>query len=356
MNLNKQNNIDLAGLSLEKLTEIVNELGEKKFRAKQVYEWIHKHNVRSYKEMTNVPKGLREQLEERFPFKEFNLDRTLEDSDRTKKFLWKLADESKVESVLIPDKKEKLRFTACISTQAGCPVGCIFCATGQSGFSRNLESEEIVRQVIGMEKQENVKFNNVVVMGQGEPFLNFDNTIKAIERINEDEGLNIAARKITVSTCGIIDGIEKFSKVPKQFGLAISLHSADQDTRNVLIPKMKNMPLESLREALKRYQDFTNRRITFEYMLIDNINDSYQDLEKLANYCKGILCHVNLLTLNPINTNVDGIKNLPILKPSSQKRMKDFEDGLISEGIPVSTRKSRGKNIAAACGQLAGGK
>ena len=355
----------LDEFSLEELKKIIVECEEKPFRAKQIYEWLHKHNARSYDEMTNVPKKLRDSLKEKYPFASFKLADKTTDIDRTVKFLWELGDNSRVESVLIPSGDYKsegdndCRFTACISTQVGCPIGCIFCATGKSGFTRNLTSSEIVRQVIEMQKEEGVKINNIVVMGQGEPFLNFDNTLKAIRAINTDEGLNIAARKITVSTCGVIDGIEEFSQIPEQFGLAVSLHSAVQATRNVLMPKMKNMPLESLREALTRYVEISNRRITFEYMLIDKVNDTDEEIEALIDFCQGLLCHVNLLSLNPIenNDNCDsgdsGEGNDLQLRPSKNKKMLEVERKLENAGVAVSVRKSKGKNIAAACGQLA---
>lgn len=346
---------DLSDLSLTEIEEIIKSLKEPKYRAKQIFDWLHKNNARSYEEMINVPKDLKSKLDIKYPFLEFQLEKKIIDPDETIKFLWKLIDKNKVESVLlknydapIQENKDE-RLTACISTQVGCPVGCLFCATGQQGFSRNLSSNEIVRQVIEMQKQTKNKVNNVVVMGQGEPFLNFDNTLKAIRIINKDEGLNIAARKITVSTCGVIDGIEKFTDVPEQFRLAVSLHSAVQTTRNVLIPKMKNMPLELLREALARYVEISNRRITFEYILIKGVNDTEKELSSLVEFCEGLLCHVNLLKLN----TGDSAVGMQKLTPASKTRLYEFKSSLEKAGVAATIRKPRGANSNAACGQLA---
>ena len=335
---------DIFSFTFDEVLEFIQNCGEKKFRAQQVYEWLHNHPITSYDDMKNVPKSLRSALKGKFPLKALMVKDIKESLDGTKKFLFKTLDKEVLESVLIPNFDGRL--TACISSQIGCPMQCAFCATGKLGFKRNLSSQEIVFQVAHLIKHINNRIDNIVVMGQGEPFLNYDNTIKAIKRLNHDEAYRIASRKITVSTCGIIEGIEKFSHELEQFGLAVSLHSADQAIRNVLMPKMKNVPLESLSEALKHYQQISNRRITFEYMLLGGINDSDEQCEKLIDFCKPLICHVNLLQFN----EVEGVQ----VKGSKIQKIKHFEENLINAGIPCSIRKSMGEDIKGACGQLAG--
>lgn len=339
----KQEN-DLYSLTLEELESLVLDLGEKKFRAKQVYEWLHNHGAMSYDDMHNVPKTLKEKLQERYIFFTPELVSLEESIDGTKKYLFKLEDGLNVESVLIPSENED-RFTACISTQVGCPMACAFCATGTQGFKRNLSATEIVNQVSFIKSESQKRISNIVVMGQGEPFLNFEATANAIERLNHDKAFEIAARKITVSTCGVIPGIKKFGDLPEQFGLSVSLHSAEQEVRDEIMPNVKNYPLESLSEALRDYVSKTNRRVTFEYLMIENVNDTDFALENLVQFCDGLLCHVNLLHLNP----VEGID----LTPSSERRIRYFQEQLEAHGIATTIRASRGSDIAGACGQLA---
>ena len=335
--------LDIFDLSINELNEILLNLNEKKFRSKQIYEWLHSHPITTYDDMHNIPKRVREYLNKEYPLQTLSVKIIKESNDGTKKFLFECEDNNLVESVLIPNDDERL--TACLSTQVGCPMQCAFCATGKQGFIRNLTAQEICFQVSHLIKHSQKRIDNIVIMGQGEPFLNYNNVIKAIKRLNHNEAFKVAARKITISTCGIIDGIHKFSLEPEQFGLAVSLHSADQATRNVLMPKTKNMPLESLSEALKEYQQISNRRITFEYMLLDGINDSEEQCEKLIDFCKPLLCHVNLLKFN----DVEDCK----YKGSSYSKIKQFENNLINSGIPCSVRKSKGEDIQGACGQLA---
>ena len=292
--------------------------------------------------MHNVPKKLRVAIAEKFPLDELKVEEVQVSVDGTCKFLFKCVDDNLIESVLIPNNDG--RTTVCISTQVGCPMQCSFCATGSQGFTRNLSTQEIIFQVAHMTAFKKIRVDNIVVMGQGEPFLNYENTLAAIKRLNHDESYKIASRKITVSTCGILEGIERFSAETEQFGLAISLHSAVQKTRDMLLPKTRNMPLNSLSEVLLHYQQVTNRRITFEYMLLDGINDADSDCEALIEFSKPHLCHVNLLHFNPVeccNFN-----------PSKQERFKAFENALTSAGIACSVRKSKGSDVAGACGQL----
>ncbi len=335
--------LDIFNLTLGELEEIVLSLNEKKFRAKQVYEWLHSHVITSYDDMRNVPKSLRSSLENKFPLELLKQENLRVSIDGTKKYLFRLKDNKFIETVLIPNTDERL--TACLSSQVGCVMQCDYCATGKQGFDRNLSSQEICFQVAHLIQNLNKRIDNIVMMGQGEPFLNYENVVKAIKRLNHDDEFKIASRKITVSTCGVTEGIKKFSHEPEQFGLAVSLHSANQDTRNVLMPKTKNMPLESLSNVLKEYQQISNRRITFEYMLLEGINDSEEQCNKLIEFCKPLLSHVNLLHYN----KVDG----SLYKSSSKKIFEQFEKNLTNAGIACSVRKSMGDDIQGACGQLA---
>ena len=328
--------------NLNELTDILVSAGEKKFRAKQVYEWIHNHPITSYDDMNNVPKSAREFLAINYPIDELRVTDIQFSSDGTRKYLFKLNDGNVVESVLIPNSDG--RITACISSQVGCSMGCAFCATGFQGFKRNLSSQEIFLQISAMEKDSGERVGNVVVMGQGEPFLNYENTIQAIKVLNRFEAFKIAARKITVSTCGVIQGIKKFSEEPEQFGLAISLHSAVQSSRNVIMPNTKNMPLYELSEAINDYIKNTNRRVTFEYILLKGINEDDEHLKALIDFCDNKLCHVNLLQFNKVDC-CD-------FQPSSSHRLKEFERCLHDHGIACSIRHSKGADIDSACGQL----
>lgn len=338
---------NIRALSLDELTELMAELGQPKFRAKQIHEWLHKHNATSYDQLTNIPKDLRSKLSELYPLYEPKVVDKKVSQDGSRKYLIELADGALVETVGILDEsddEEDARLTICCSTQVGCPMGCAFCATGKEGFARDLTADEIVDQLIIVEKDFETRISNVVLMGQGEPFLNYDAVMDALRRINTDEGLGVGARKITVSTSGIIDGVYDFAEEPEQFRLAVSLHSAIQSTRNGLMPKLANQPLEALHDALLEYSAKKNRRVTFEYMLIDGVNDSDKELDMLMAFCDGIKCHVNLIPVN----KVEGSS----YKPSSQETQSHWLRTLNSYGIPASVRYSKGSDIAGACGQL----
>ncbi|MCI9130280.1 MAG: 23S rRNA (adenine(2503)-C(2))-methyltransferase RlmN [Eggerthellaceae bacterium] len=340
---------DLRNLSKSELVDVVEGLGEPKFRAKQLYEWFHKHNVSNYDQMTNLSKALRERLANEFPLEGAEQIKAEDSSDGTKKYLTQFSDGTVVETVGMPitqgENGEKIkRLTVCFSTQAGCPMACSFCATGHAGFNRNLTTNEMVDQVVAVRDDFGTHVSNVVAMGQGEPFLNYDNLMTALRRMNTDPGLNIGARKITVSTVGIIDGILKFAKEPEQFRLAVSLHSAKQKVRDKLIPGCKNQPLNDLQQALIQYNQESGRRVTLEYMLIDGVNDSDSDLEQLILFCDGINCHVNLIPYNEIMAAP--------YKPSSSATIKHWQQALAESLIPVSVRNSRGFDINGACGQL----
>ncbi len=361
---------DIRDLTINELTELITQLNEPKFRAKQLYEWLHVHNASSYNQMTNLPKTLRNKLSETFPLEQASVIDKEVSQDGTRKYVLEFSDGNTAETVAIlsnethdekhpdlnnnysastdlkdlKDETETERLTVCFSTQSGCPMACEFCATGKEGFSRNLTASEMVSQIITASEDTNLRVSNVVAMGQGEPFLNYDQLLVALRRLNTDPGIEIGARKITVSTCGIIDGILRFIEEPEQFRLAVSLHSAVQKTRNKLMPHLVNQPLNDLKDALLKYNQFKGRRVTLEYMLIKDINDSKQELLALIDFCVGLKCHVNLLPLN----SIDGSK----LNPSPKTVMDFWIKELELNSIPVSVRHSKGADISGACGQL----
>ena len=333
----------IKSFSIGELTELFNDIGLPKFRTMQVLSWLYEKNARSYDDMTNIPKSLREQLEASFPLKAPRVIDKQISQDESRKFLIEFGDGAVAETVAIPSDNSRL--TVCASTQSGCAMGCIFCATGKAGLTRNLEPGEIVDQILTTQDDFNMRVTNVVLMGQGEPFANYDNTLAALRILNHPKLLNIGARHITVSTCGMIEGIRKFSQEPEQFTLALSLHAAIQETRDELMPAMKTQRLDTLKVALKRYAEITGRRFTFEYALMKGMNDSEEDLKALIEYCKGLLCHVNLIPLNKVEESA--------INPVSGSTMHYWHKCLENAGIASSIRHSRGSDIAAACGQLA---
>ena len=334
-------------LTLPELTTRIESWGFPRFRAKQVYEWLHKHHCSSYDEMSNIPKALRVQLSDAFPLDSFTLFNKQVSRDGTRKYVFKLTDGCLVETVGMPTFRgdgSLERLSVCVSSQVGCPMACAFCATGREGLTRNLSASEIVQQVALVQKDFSARVSNVVVMGQGEPFLNYDEVLAALRLLNSDDDLNIGARHITLSTCGILDGIERHSQEPEQFTLAVSLHAARQSVRDSLMPRVANQPLPLLKRALKTYIKRTNRRVSFEYLLMAGVNDSDDDLGALIDFCDGLLCHVNLLPMNP----VEGAA----FQPSSARTVEKWTRALSRHGIETSMRKSRGADIDGACGQL----
>ena len=334
---------------LEEIALLVDGLGFPKFRTKQLVQWVYSHGVCSYDEMSNLPAKMREVLKNQAPLHIPSIADRQISKDGSRKYILQLSDGKQVESVGIPsfdtDSEGKpRRLTVCFSTQVGCPMQCAFCATGQEGLSRNLLPGEMAQQILCVQRDFGMKVTNVVAMGQGEPFLNYGNFIKALHIINNPEAMNIGARHITVSSCGIIDGINRFGKEPEQFTLAISLHAAQQDVRDFLMPRCQNMPLEQLKQSLQTYYSLLKRRVSFEYLMIKGINDRKEDLDALISYCKGLHVHINLIPLN----KVDGSKWIP----SQPKTIKFWLDYLGKAGIEASLRNSRGSDIDGACGQL----
>lgn len=332
---------DIRSLTQDEIRALVEELGQPAFRAKQLIEWLGEKQVASFDEMTNLPKALRAQLAERFSFNT-PVEVTKQVSrDGSRKYLLQFSDGVAVETVGMPSRG---KLAVCVSSQAGCGMRCAFCATGLAGLTRSLTAQEIVDQVLHVQRDFGERVTSVVFMGQGEPFANYDAVVEALRMLNSPDGLNIGARHLTVSTCGVIPGIREFAKLPEQFTLAISLHSAVQGTRNQLMPGVKKYTLLRLHEALQDYVEKTGRRPTYEYAMIDGVNDTNPEMLTLCDFCEGTLCHVNLIQLNYIPDSP--------FRPSPVEKVEKLQKMLASRGIEATIRNSRGSDIDAACGQL----
>lgn len=334
--------IGIKALGPGGLERLVAQSGQPAFRAKQLTRWLYGRGVASYDEMTDLPSEWRDALSADAPLTVPELvTRQVSSLDGTRKYLWRLADGVSVESVGLPASD---RLTVCFSTQAGCAMGCSFCATGAGGLTRDLAPGEMVDQVrlVGADFEQRV--TNAVAMGQGEPFANYDATLDALRLMNSPDGLGIGARHITVSTCGILAGIARFAQEPEQFTLAISLHSAVQETRDSLMPGVRGVALSALRDAVISYAERTGRRPSFEYALIAGVNDSPAELEALTAFAQGLLCHVNLIPINAIAGSS--------LQRGSTRRAQEFLAALGRKGVEASIRAERGSDIDAACGQL----
>ena len=324
----------------ELVDELVN-LGEKRFRAEQVFKWIHQENVSSFDDMTNISKDLRQKLEENYSLHNFKIIKKLESKDGTKKYLFDVLDGNAIESVLM---KYKYGYSICVSSQIGCKMGCKFCASTGIPFSRSLEAGEIVEQILAVQREENVRISNVVFMGIGEPLDNYDNVIKAINILNDPKGLNIGTRHISVSTSGVVPNIYRLANEKIQCTLSVSLHSSNNEKRSEMMPVNKMYPIEELIEACKEYIRITNKRISFEYALAKDSNDNLNDARDLVKLLKGMLCHVNLIPINKI-------ENGKYTKSTNDNIIK-FRDYLNDNGIVATIRRELGSDIDAACGQL----
>ena len=333
-------------LEKEELIKVLEELGEPDYRINQLWQGLYKQIYQNFSEFSGLPKDLRNKLENRFSLNALKNIVQIQSKDKnTEKVLFELNDGEKIETVLM---RYNNRRSLCISTQSGCAMGCVFCATGQMGFRRNLSCGEIISQVLYFEKllrEKKGSLSNIVVMGMGEPFHNYDATISAIRVLNDHDGFNMGARRFTVSTVGMVPKIMQFADEGFEVNLAISLHAATNQLRDSLVPMNRIYPIEKLIEACNYYVNKTNRRVTFEYALINGINESLSDAESLASLLKGMLCHVNLISLNP----TDGYKH----SGSSSTRVDQFKDKLIESHIPTTIRLRRGIEIQAGCGQLA---
>ena len=332
---------DLKSLSKGELMRLMEELGQPGFRVKQVEDWIWNKNASSFDDMTNLPKALRAELASKLTLGGVEEVARQVSEDGSRKYLLRLPDGATVECVGMPSGK---KLAVCVSSQAGCAMGCAFCATGGSGFTRSLTTSEIYDQVMHVRDDFDTRVTSVVFMGQGEPFMNYDNTLAALRKLNDPDQGGIGARHLTVSTCGVIPMIRKFSHEPEQFTLAVSLHSAVQKTRNILMPGVKKYSLLNLYTVMGEYVDRTGRRPTYEYALIGGVNDTHDEMTALCDFCRDTLAHVNLIQLN----EVPGSK----LKPSTERKAEDFKNALARVGVEATVRNSRGADIDAACGQL----
>jgi len=336
---------DIREISQEELEQFFLENNQQKFRIKQLNEWIWEKGANYFDQMSSLSKNLRLLLNEKFEFKSANVDQEFKSTDGTVKFSFKLYDDKLVEGVLIPSKK---RVTACISSQIGCSLDCTFCATGTMGLSRNLSSSEIFDQVFKLnqesEKNYGKSLTNIVFMGMGEPLLNYNNLLKAIHHITSEKGMGISPRRITVSTAGLSKQIMKLADDDVKFNLAISLHSAVDEVRSNIMAINDSINLSTLKDSIRYFYEKTNNRITYEYILFKGINDDLDAARKLAAFCKISPCKINLIEYN----TVEGLN----FKKSTQENTNSFIEFLEHRNIITHLRKSKGKDIDAACGQL----
>ena len=341
-------------LDLPALTNLLQQWDEPAYRAKQVWQGLYQHLYNSPDEFTNLPKPLREKLAERLNFSPLTVKLFQDSSDgQTRKTLFALHDGHLIETVLMrydpSTNSGKGRRTLCISTQAGCAMGCVFCATGQMGFSRHLSSGEIIAQVMHYARalqEEQLAATNIVFMGMGEPFHNYENTMAAIDTLNDADGYNFGARRFTISTVGLVPQIKKFADEQRQVNLAISLHAADDADRLEIMPINKRYKIDDVIQACRYYVEKTHRRVTFEWALISGVNDTPEVAHRLASRLKGLLCHVNAIPLNP----TEGYHG----EATDRQRAMAFKDILEQAGIECTIRMRRGIDINAGCGQLAG--
>lgn len=336
---------DIRNYSLEELEGMLAQWHKPLYHAKQVFPWMYQKGVLSFDEMTNLSLDLREKLKGSFVLKELKLEKLLKSVDGTQKFIFRLEDGNLIESVLIPAEGRK---TACLSTQVGCRYSCKFCASGLLGFKRNLDTWEILAQILQITSATHRgsagKVSHIVFMGCGEPLDNYDNVLKAIRIINSRDGLNIGARRITISTSGVISAIERLAKEGIQIELSVSLHASDEKTRTRLMPINRKYPLKELIAACRKYAALTKRQVTFEYVLIKGMNCSLEAANNLVKLLKGWNAKVNLLIYNPVN-------EFSYAAPHNEETLK-FKQALKKGGLVVTLRKSRGQDIAGACGQL----
>ena len=327
--------------NLEELKEEMTSLGEKPYRAEQIFKWIYKDKVKEFDEMTNLSIELREKLQQNYTMCNFKILKKQESSDGTKKYLFDILDGNIIESVLMEYHYGK---SVCVSSQVGCKMGCKFCASTGIPFVRNLTAGEIVEQILAIEQDTGDKISNIVFMGIGEPLDNYDNVIKAIRILNNPKGLGIGARHISVSTSGLVPRIYDLAKENIQCTLSVSLHASNNEKRSSMMPVNNRYSVEELIKACKDYIAMTNKRISFEYALAKDNNDNMQDAKELANLLKGMLCHVNLIPINKI-------ENGKFTKSSNENIIK-FRDYLNDNGIVATIRRELGSDIEAACGQL----
>ncbi|OUO80846.1 23S rRNA (adenine(2503)-C(2))-methyltransferase [Blautia sp. An249] len=336
------NTRDIKSMEIEELKELMADLGEKPFRAAQIYEWLHKRLAEDYEEMTNLSKSLRQKLKENYPIVSLKpLEIQTSKIDGTQKYLFCLPDGNVIESVLM---KYEHGNSVCISSQAGCRMGCRFCASTIGGLTRSLLPSEMLDQVYSIQNLSKERVSNVVVMGTGEPLDNYENLLRFIQILTGEGGLHISQRNVTVSTCGLVPEIRKLAREKLQITLAISLHAPNDEKRRELMPIARKYQMEELLDACREYLQITHRRITFEYSLVKGVNDSPEDAKELAGQIKGMNCHVNLIPVNPI-------KERSFVK-SAKEAVEKFKIKLEKYGINVTIRREMGSDIDGACGQL----
>ena len=334
--------MDLRSLSYEELKDSLAEMGEKPFRANQIYEWLHKKHIQSIDEMTNISVALRNKLSEKYDFGRFEIVRMQESKiDGTRKYLFALGDGNMIESVLMRYHHGN---SVCISSQVGCRMGCAFCASTLDGLVRSLTPGEMLGQIYAISSDIGERISNVVVMGSGEPMDNFDNIVKFIGMLTDERGLNISQRNLTVSTCGLVDRIRQLADMQFQITLAISLHATTDESRRQLMPIANRYSIKEITDACDYYFEKTGRRITFEYSLVGGVNDSEEEAERLSKIAKPLHAHINLIPVNPIKER-DFV-------PSKDRNIKALQNKLEKNGINVTIRREMGRDIDGACGQL----
>jgi len=333
--------INITGMTLEEMEALLKSIGQPKYRAAQLFNWIYKRAILSFDEMTNFAKLLRQQLDNMADIGHISIEKQLTSTDeQTTKFLFKLNDGLCVESVFMIDGKRR---TVCLSSQVGCALRCSFCATGKMGFQRNLSAGEIIDQLLAIQRTLNVEVTNIVIMGMGEPFLNYDEVIKACDIISHDKGIAIGKRKITISTSGIVPAIKRFTKEDLRYKLAISLNAANDEIRTKLMPINKKYPIDELINAAKYYANKSRHRITFEYVMIAGVNDSVEHALNLSKLVKGLKCKINIIPYNSIDKKQ---------RPPSEVTINAFIRPFLNMNVVISVRRSKGVDIGAACGQL----
>ena len=331
----------LKSMTIPEIGQVLKELNQPAFRAKQVYAWLHK-GVKSYEEMTNLPKALRDTLAEKYPICAPEVVRKQESKkDGTIKYLWKLYDGNCVETVLM---RYHYGNTVCISTEVGCKMGCAFCASTLGGLVRKLEPFEMIDQVLFTQVDSGLPISHIVLMGIGEPLDNLPNVLRFLELVNSPEGMNISMRHISLSTCGLVPKIDELGDKKLQISLAISLHGPNNEIRSKIMPVNKAYPIEELLPACRRYYEKTSRRIHFEYAMIDGVNDSLEQARELLRLLKGLPAHVNLIPLNHVEESP--------LKPSAKSAVAAFQKALEDGGVTATVRRTLGGDIDASCGQL----
>ena len=333
--------LDIRSMSLDALGELLTDLGQPKFRALQIFKWLQS-GVESFDEMTNIPLNLRQKLEDISYIATVKaLRRYVSKIDGTVNYVYELFDGELIESVLM---KYEHGYTVCISTQVGCRMGCKFCASGIYGLTRNLTASEMLAQITYAQRDNNIRVSNIVMMGMGEPLDNFDNSVKFLKLVSDDNGLNIGLRHISLSTSGVVTGIKKLAEYNMPITLSISLHAPNDEIRSSTMPVNKKWNIDALLAACREYQKVTTRRISFEYALIEGVNDSDENAKELAARLKGIMCHVNLIPANPVKENT--------FKKPDRKAIIAFQKKLESYGITATIRRTLGADINASCGQL----